>query len=179
MWISDFHPHPLVHNKDYKHYNNNNNKLYMSTCLLCYSLPDITNDVIAFLLRVKSDGCLTHTPKPAPQHQIRGPKNRSKQRQKKVTKRLLKKNKSNYISFGNQIYIARRYMKRRKTKKKRTRWIYRTVLMWSAFSRAVAICFTKTRPPDRCPSLRSSIKFWSFCGRSFSTMSCFGRGWCS
>lgn len=51
--------------------------------------------------------------------------------------------------------------------------------MWRALSREVAICLTKTWPPEVCPSLRSSIKFWSFWGRSFSTISCFGRGWCS
>lgn len=56
---------------------------------------------------------------------------------------------------------------------------YKTVLMWSALSSAVAICLTSTWPPERCPSLRSSIRLWSFWGRSFSTMSCFGRGWCS
>ena len=58
-------------------------------------------------------------------------------------------------------------------------WIYKTVFIWSALSSEVAICFTKTWPPERCPSLRSSIKFFNFWGRSFSTISCFGRGWCS
>jgi hypothetical protein len=57
--------------------------------------------------------------------------------------------------------------------------IYRTVFIWSALSSEVAICLTSTWPPELCPSLRSSIKFWSFWGKSFSTINCFGRGWCS
>jgi len=46
--------------------------------------------------------------------------------------------------------------------------------MCSALSNEVAICFTNT-----CPSLRSPIKFWSFSGRSFSTINFLGWGWCS
>lgn len=57
--------------------------------------------------------------------------------------------------------------------------IYKTVLIWSALRSDVAICLTKTFPPELCPSLLSSIKSWSFWGRLFSTISCFGRGWCS
>lgn len=56
---------------------------------------------------------------------------------------------------------------------------YKTVLIWRALRSEVAICLTKTWPPELCPSLLSSIKFLSFWGRSFSTISCFGRGWCS
>ena len=57
--------------------------------------------------------------------------------------------------------------------------VHNTVLIWSALSSDVAICFTKTWPPELCPSRLSSIKFWSFWGKSFSTINCFGRGWCS
>lgn len=62
---------------------------------------------------------------------------------------------------------------------KGTRGYYNTVLIWSAFKRAVAICFTSTWPPDRSPSRLSSISFCNLDGKSCSTISCFGRGWCS
>ena len=88
---------------------------------------------------------------------------------------------ANHISRGKKLLTDKNFLRKpmyiwRRSYEAR---IYRTVFIWSALSREVAICLTSTWPPELCPSLRSSIKFWSFCGKSFSTINCFGRGWCS